>query len=92
MLMFIFASIQNAMFKLQVEGKNVHGPFKMQADFALEDTERMGLYLRQFQKQSVATFFSEPSVPLFFQKTTHPLPKHHVASPDHRYSRSDGNC
>ena len=39
MLMFIFASIQNAMFKLQVEGKNVHGPFKMQADFALEDTE-----------------------------------------------------
>ena len=55
MLMFIFASIQNAMFKLQVEGKNVHGPFKMQADFALEDTERMGLYLRQFQKQSVAT-------------------------------------
>ena len=55
MLMFIFASIQNAMFKLQVEGKNVHGPFKMQADFALEDTERMGLYPRQFQKQSVAT-------------------------------------
>ena len=55
MLMFIFASIQNAMFKLQVEGKNVHGPFKMQADFALEDTERMGLYLSQFQKQSVAT-------------------------------------
>ena len=53
--MFIFASIQNAMFKLQVEGKNVHGPFKMQADFALEDTERMGLHLRQFQKQSVAT-------------------------------------
>ena len=53
--MFIFASIQNAMFKLQVEGKNVHGPFKMQADFALEDTERMGLYLRQFQTQSVAT-------------------------------------
>ena len=27
----------------------------MQADFALEDTERMGLYLRQFQTQSVAT-------------------------------------
>jgi len=50
--MFIFASIQNAMFKLQVEGKNVHGPFKMQADFALEDTERMGLYLRQFKKQT----------------------------------------
>ena len=55
MLMFIFASIQNAMFKLQVEGKNVHGPFKMQADFALEDTERMGLYLRQFQEQAVWT-------------------------------------
>ena len=55
MLMFIFASIQDAMFKLQVEGKNVHGPFKMQADFALEDTERMGLYLRQFQEQAVWT-------------------------------------
>ncbi len=50
--MFIFASIQNALFKIQVEGDNIEG----QKYFKLDDVDAIARYLKQFKQQnSIAT-------------------------------------
>ena len=46
--MFIFASIENAKFKIQVEGDGVEG----QKRFKLEDINAIARFLKQFKKQS----------------------------------------